>query len=160
AARPRARGQLGVDLEADPVAEQRAVGAVERFAVRPVVRAAGAVVALARRPAARAVSVELARLVAQHEPRVLVRRLEDVRRRGPRGPADAVGSQVHVVPQADEVDAAQFAALEDAGDLAVVRGGAVLRAGLDDAVVLPGRLDHGPALADVVGQRLLDVDVL
>src|SRR5262245_13920929 len=45
---PRPRGQLGVDLEAEPVREQRPIGAVERLAVRSVVGAAGAVVALAR----------------------------------------------------------------------------------------------------------------
>ena len=37
---------------------------------------------------------------------------------------------------------------------------AALRAGLDDAVVLPGGLDHPPAFAHVVADRLLDVDVL
>src|SRR5207248_6277536 len=37
---------------------------------------------------------------------------------------------------------------------------AALRAGLADAVVLAGRLDNAPALADVVADGLFDVDVL
>ena len=37
---------------------------------------------------------------------------------------------------------------------------AALRAGLADPVVLAGRLDDAPAFADVVADRLFDVDVL
>src|SRR5262249_19430986 len=48
----------------------------------------------------------------------------------------------------------------DAGDLAVVLGGTVLGADLHDPLVLPRRLHNGAALADVVRQRLLYVDVL
>src|SRR5207249_3506511 len=54
----------------------------------------------------------------------------------------------------------QLPAPDDPGRLAVVLCRAVLRADLDHAVVLLRRLDDRPAFADVVGQRLLDVDVL
>ena len=41
-----------------------------------------------------------------------------------------------------------------------MRGAAALGADLHDAVVPPGRIDHAPALEQVVRDRFLDVDVL
>ena len=55
---------------------------------------------------------------------------------------------------------AQLAALEVVPGGVGVRGAAVLRAALDDPLVLPGGLDHLPPLADVERDVLLDVDVL
>src|SRR5262249_41836469 len=74
--------RLGEDLVAQPVREQRAVGAVERLAVRPGVAVARPGVALARRAAAGAVGVELAGLVAEGEGRGRVGGLEAVGRPG------------------------------------------------------------------------------
>ena len=77
----------------------------------------------------------------------------------------AVGDQRVVAPlllivDAAEVDSAQLAL----GDVFlgghVVGGAAVLRAHLDDPLVLPGGLDQLAALPAVVAQRLLDVHVL
>ncbi len=65
-----------------------------------------------------------------------------------------------VVPDAHEVHVTDLAALDDLLDLLVMRRRSMLRAVLDDAVVLPGCLDHLPPLDDVVAERLFDVDIL
>ena len=49
---------------------------------------------------------------------------------------------------------------DDLGQLGVQARRPPLEADLDDAVVLPRRLDHPPALTDGRGERLLGVDVL
>ena len=61
---------------------------------------------------------------------------------------------------AGPADRAELAAAEILEGLVTGRAGAALRAHLDHAAVLAGRGDHLPAFPDVVGQRLLDVDVL
>src|SRR5262249_36468943 len=63
-------------------------------------------------------------------------------------------------PGADERHLAKFARTDKLGSAQDVRSAAALRPGLDDALVLARRLDHAPALDDVVRDRLLDVDVL
>src|SRR5262249_45958229 len=59
-----------------------------------------------------------------------------------------------------DLNRAQAAGAEEVDGLADPAAGADLRAGLADAVVPPGRFDDAPALADVVADGLLDVDVL
>src|SRR5262249_6623570 len=72
--------QFGDDFVADAVGQECAVGAVERLAVRAVVRAGRAVVALTGRPAHDALAAERATLIAHDEAGVLVGDLEDVGR--------------------------------------------------------------------------------
>src|SRR5947209_14186956 len=66
---------------------------------------------------------------------------------------------VHVVPHANEVNAPQFAALDNALNLSIMRSRTVLHTGLNDAVGAAGSSDHRAAFTDVVGQRFLDVYV-
>src|SRR5262249_28517324 len=65
-----------------------------------------------------------------------------------------------VAQAAGEVDLAELAGVQEVDRLAHAGRAAALGAGLADLVVLAGRLDDAPALADVVADRLLDVDVL
>src|SRR5215813_15408176 len=74
--------------------------------------------------------------------------------------ADAVRSQVAIIPDAHETHLTEFATLDDALDLAVMRGRPVLRAGLHDAFVFSRGGDHCAAFTDVVGEWLFDVNVL
>src|SRR5262249_8986938 len=60
----------------------------------------------------------------------------------------------------DRLDLADAAAAHQLAGGAELVAGALLAAGLEDAVVLAGRLDHGAGLADGQRQRLLAVDVL
>ena len=58
------------------------------------------------------------------------------------------------------VDLAELARAEERDRVLDALVAAALRAGLDDPVVLPRGLDHPPAFAHVVADRLLDVHVL
>src|SRR5262245_24937999 len=60
----------------------------------------------------------------------------------------------------DGGDLAELAVADQLAGLAELLGGALLAAGLDDAVVLAGCLDHRPPLGDGQAERLLAVDVL
>ena len=70
------------------------------------------------------------------------------------------GYQIGVIPNAHPIHFAESAGLHDLLHLAKVRRGAVLRARLYDAVVAAGGVHDGAPFADVVGQGLLDIDVL
>src|SRR5205823_629723 len=63
-------------------------------------------------------------------------------------------------PGAGERHLAQLARADELGRTLEVRRAAALHAGLDDAAILAGRLDHAAALDQVVRNRLLDIDVL
>src|SRR5262249_1911974 len=67
---------------------------------------------------------------------------------------------VLVAEAAGHADLADLAGADEVDGGAHAGHAAALRAGLADAVELAGRLDDAPALADVVADRLLDVDVL
>ena len=58
------------------------------------------------------------------------------------------------------VDLPELARAEEGDGVLDALVAAALGAGLDDPVVLPRGLDDPPAFADVVADRLLDVDVL
>src|SRR3979490_395448 len=58
------------------------------------------------------------------------------------------------------MDLAEFAGMEEVHRLTDAGRAANLRAGLANAIELAGRLDDPPAFADVMADRLLDVDVL
>src|SRR5205085_2066462 len=74
---------------------------------------------------------------------------------------EALGAGGIAVPGAvDLVDRADRAALEQLVRLDDVRHAPLLRADLHDPLVLILGIDDGLALAQVVGQRLLDVDIL
>src|SRR5262249_3498846 len=73
-------------------------------------------------------------------------------------PADA--RAVAGDPGAGEGHLAELAGAEVRGGAGEMRGAAPLCADLHDALVMPCRLDHAPALDDVVRDRLLDVNVL
>src|SRR5699024_3359559 len=81
------------------------------------------------------------------------RRLERFRLLADRiAPAEAVA--------ADPLHLAQLFRLDQVADLRLHGVGALLRAALADAVVLARRLDDLAPFPDVVGDGLLDVDVL
>src|SRR5262249_32063295 len=65
-----------------------------------------------------------------------------------------------VAEAAGQRDLAELALAEEVDGRARAGHAAALGTGLADAVVLAGRLDDAPALADVMADRLLDVDVL
>jgi hypothetical protein len=69
------------------------------------------------------------------------------------------GAQV-VDDGADVVDFAEFAGMKVLDRGGQARLGAVVRADLDDAVILRGGLDHLAALPHGAAHRLLDVDIL
>src|SRR5262249_13003728 len=64
-----------------------------------------------------------------------------------------------VAEAARHLDLAELAGVQKLHRLAQAGAAAALRAGLADTVVPAGRLDDPPALADVVADWLLDVDV-
>src|SRR5262249_53261190 len=65
-----------------------------------------------------------------------------------------------VAQAAGQRDLAELALVEEVHGRARAGHAAAVGAGLTDAVVPAGRLDDPPALADVVADRLLDVNVL
>src|SRR5262249_52284648 len=65
-----------------------------------------------------------------------------------------------VADAAGQLDLAELAGVEEGHGLAHARAGAALGPGLANAAGLAGRLDDPAALAHVVTDRLLDVDVL
>src|SRR5579883_1166196 len=75
---PQGGLKLGIDLEPEPVREDRAVRPVKGLAMRAIVLSPGPVVGLARSPSAEAMPVQTVRLVAQDEPWVFVVDLHDV----------------------------------------------------------------------------------
>ena len=74
------------------------------------------------------------------------------------GPAD--GAAPLVDDAAGQLHLAELAVADVLDGLDPRAAGAALRPGLADPAVLAGRLDDPPAFADVVADRLLDVDVL
>ena len=64
------------------------------------------------------------------------------------------------VEHAAQVDITELALFDELLRFEVIRGAAVLRADLNDPLVLPSGLDHLLAFPRVVAGRLLDVDVL
>src|SRR5207237_9936753 len=65
-----------------------------------------------------------------------------------------------VAERPGQLDLAELAGLQESNRLAQGAAAAALRAGLADLVVLLGRLDDAPPFADVVTDRLFDIDVL
>ena len=93
------------------------------------------------------------------------------RRAAPEVVIDRLGHRLGAVDLADalpqpvdeaahEPHLAEVALVDVVDRLAESRIRAALRSRLHDALVLAGRLDHLPALPDVVADRLLDVDIL
>src|SRR5262249_38870038 len=72
----------------------------------------------------------------------------------------ADGAAQLVADAAGHADLAALAGVEEGNGLAHAGHAAALGAGLADAFVLAGALDDAPALADVVGDGLFDVDAL